>query len=302
MTAEDISPNAPLGDDTWVTVVDLGLATTVQDAGRPGLAHSGIGRAGAADLPAFHLANRLVGNRSDAAVFETSGLLMLRFHHAALIALTGAEAASTWEHADSADSRQPVAHAAPTLLPANSLLRVAVPRQGLRVYIAVRGGLAVEPVIGSRSRDTLAGLGPHIASGSIVRVGPDPGSPILVDVAPVRTRSNMVRLLSGPRRDWFTDAAWTHLTSGPYVVGSATSRVGARLEGPHLERAVEGELPSEGLVLGAIQVPHDGQPIVMLADHPVTGGYPVIAVVHPDDVPVVAQAAPGAVLRFAEVH
>jgi allophanate hydrolase subunit 2 len=142
-------------------------------------------------------------------------------------------------------------------------------------------------------------LGPTITDGSVVPIGPDPGGPVLVDVAPQRDRLAIVRVLPGPRRDWFTDDAWAQISGGVYTVDQSTSRVGARLHGAALDRVHSGELPSEGLVLGAIQVPHNLQPIVMLADHPVTGGYPVIAVVHPDDLSLVAQAPPGTPLRFA---
>ena len=288
-----------------ITVVSAGIATTVQDAGRPGMTRFGVGRSGAADPEAYRLANRLVGNDDGAAVLETSGALVLEVAAAAMIAVTGAACDVTVHPGrdfDEDSRRRPVVtavgHVAPTLVPAGAQVRVAVSRSGLRIYIAFRGGLVVQTVLGSRSRDTLAALGPVVVDGSLLPIGPDPGTPITVDVAPRRDRDPIVRVLPGPRRDWFTEKAWQHISSGTYVVDASTSRVGARLTGPLLERVVPGELPSEGLVLGAIQVPHNLQPIVMLADHPVTGGYPVIAVVHPDDVAIVAQAAPGTMLRL----
>ena len=290
-----------------VRVIHAGIATTIQDAGRPGLSASGIGRAGAADRSAYELANRLVGNEVGAAVIETSGALVVRTDHAVLLALTGARAEATVDAGSGAGSGagartvwgSAIAHCAPTSLPAGSVIRIAVPRRGLRTYLAFRGGIIVPAVLSSRSRDTLAALGPIVVDGSVLPIGADPRDPVLVDVAPQRERSSVVRVMPGPRRDWFTDEAWTHISSGTYTVGNETSRVGARLHGVALERARNDELPSEGMVLGAIQVPHNLQPIVMLADHPVTGGYPVIAVVHFDDVAVVAQAAPGTSLRFA---
>jgi allophanate hydrolase subunit 2 len=109
----------------------------------------------------------------------------------------------------------------------------------------------------------------------------------------------VLRVVPGPRTDWFTPAAMKVLGTSPYEVTAASDRVGVRLAGPALERARVEELPSEGVVDGAVQVPPDGQPVVFLADHPVTGGYPVIAVVHPDDLPAVAQARPGQHVRFA---
>ncbi len=292
-----------------ITVIAAGIATTVQDAGRPGMTRFGVGRSGAADPEAYRLANRLVGNGDGAAVLETSGALVLEVAAAAMIAVTGAPCDATVlfgrDLDDDAGQRSvvtavvsAVGHAAPTLVPAGAQLRIAVARRGLRIYVAFRGGLEVQPVLGSRSRDTLAALGPVVVDGSLLPIGPDPGTPITVDVAPQRDRGSTVRVLPGPRRDWFTEEAWQHISSGTYVVDASTSRVGARLSGPPLERVVPGELPSEGLVLGAIQVPHNLQPIVMLADHPVTGGYPVIAVVHPNDVAIVAQAPPGTALRL----
>jgi biotin-dependent carboxylase-like uncharacterized protein len=288
-----------------ISVVSVGIATTVQDAGRPGLARFGIGRSGAADSEAYRLANRLVGNDDGAAVLETSGALVLQMSDTALIAVTGARCDVTIEHRrdlEAVASLRPIVtaagHAAPTAVPAGATVRVGVSRHGLRIYVAVRGGVAVAPVLGSRSRDTLAALGPEIVEGSTLPIGADPGTPITVDVAPQRARDAVVRVLPGPRRDWFTADAWHRISSGTYVVEATTNRVGARLSGPTLERLIDKELPSEGLVLGAIQVPPNLQPIVMLADHPVTGGYPVIAVVHPDDVQIVAQAAPGTALRL----
>lgn len=286
-----------------ITVVSAGIATTVQDGGRPGMTRFGIGRSGAADPEAYRLANRLVGNADGVAAFETSGALVLAIAAASMIAVTGAPCdVNVHPAGDALDPHRhgvaAVGHAAPTLVPAGAQVRIAVSRRGLRTYVAIRGGLAVEPVLGSRSRDTLAALGPVVADGVTLPIGPDPGTPVVVDIAPQRDRDAVVRVLPGPRRDWFSDEAWRRISSGTYVVDASTSRVGARLSGPLLERVVDGELPSEGMVLGAIQVPHNLQPIVMLADHPVTGGYPVIAVVHPDDVAIVAQAPPGTALRL----
>jgi len=303
-----------------ISVIRAGMATTIQDAGRPGLSASGIGRSGAADRGAYELANRLVGNDAGAAVIETSGALVVRIDRAVLLALTGASAEATVDSGavleagpaagarSSAATRSAtgpgtsIAHCAPTSLPAGSVIRIAVPRRGLRTYLAFRGGIAVPSVLCSRSRDTLAALGPIVTDGSVLTIGDDPRQPVLVDVAPQRERPSVVRVMPGPRRDWFTEEAWVRISSGVYTVDQSTSRVGARLHGATLQRARRDELPSEGMVLGAIQVPHNLQPIVMLADHPVTGGYPVIAVAHPDDVAIVAQAAPGTSLRFATVR
>jgi len=182
------------------------------------------------------------------------------------------------------------------------VLSLGMPPVGLRSYLAVRGGVAVPPVLGSRSTDTLSGLGPPpLAAGTVLAVGTLAGDEPVVDVAPVRPPSSrpVLEVLPGPRRDWFAAGAWALLCGQAYAVGNAIDRVGCRLVGERpLDRVVAGELPSEGLVLGAIQVPPDGQPIVMLADHPVTGGYPVIAVVDEAAIALAAQARPGDRIRF----
>jgi biotin-dependent carboxylase-like uncharacterized protein len=175
---------------------------------------------------------------------------------------------------------------------------------GLRTYLAVRGGVDVPPVLGSRSTDTLSGLGPApLAPGDRLPVGDLRGAEPFVDVAPVRAPSSepVLRVLPGPRRDWLDPAAWTELTTRPWTVTANSNRVGLRLDGPRLARARDGELPSEGLVPGALQVPPDGAPVLFLADHPVTGGYPVLAVVVTADLPAAAQLRPGDTLTFRPV-
>jgi biotin-dependent carboxylase-like uncharacterized protein len=174
---------------------------------------------------------------------------------------------------------------------------------GLRTYVAVRGGVDVPAVLGSRSTDVLSGLGPApLAEGAVLPVGDAySGPPPAVEVAPVPAPSTddlVVRVVPGPRDDWFTPDALTTLFAEPYTVTADSNRVGVRLDGPALTRARDGELPSEGMVTGSVQVPSGGKPIVFLADHPVTGGYPVIGVVLAADLPVLAQARPGQVVRF----
>jgi allophanate hydrolase subunit 2 len=147
-------------------------------------------------------------------------------------------------------------------------------------------------------------LGPAVVrDGDVLAVGPARGAPAPVDVAPYPVPGGeiAVRAWPGPRREWFTEEAVRALFGAEYRVSATSNRVGARLEGPVLARQVSGELPSEGLVLGAVQVPTGGEPLVFLADHPTTGGYPVIAVVEPADVPLLAQARPGTAVRFRAV-
>ena len=278
-----------------IEVVRAGSLTTVQDLGRPGLAHLGIGRSGAADRDSLRLANRLVGNREGAAGLEiTLGGFAARFTRAGIVALAGAPCRVR------VSGRDGSMHGPVQVQPGDEL-SVGVPARGVRTYLAVRGGIDVPPVLGSRSTDVLAGLGPEpLRPGMRLPVGTDAGELPDTDVAPVPAipEEPVLRILLGPRDDWFTPAAVTALTSTAYEVTTHSNRVGIRLSGTPLERSVGGELPSEGTVCGALQVPADGQPVLFLADHPVTGGYPVIAVVCEPDICHAAQARPGQRLRF----
>ena len=273
-----------------LTVLATGPLTTVQDTGRPGQAALGIGRSGVCDRAAAALANRLVGNPVDAAVLEvTFGGLAVRADGDLLVVTTGA--------------RCPGApHASPAVLRHGQELRLGPPVSGLRSYLAVRGGIDVPPVLGSRATDVLAGLGPAVpAAGDRLPVGepalPAPG----VDLAPVAdpcAGELTVAVLPGPRADWFGEPGWTALTGQPWTVTSESNRVGLRLAGTPLARLRDGELPSEGMARGALQVPPSGTPVLFLADHPVTGGYPVIGYVTDADVDRCGQLRPGQTVRF----
>ena len=168
---------------------------------------------------------------------------------------------------------------------------------GVRAYVSVRGGIDVEPVLGSRSTDLLSGLGPpQLREGDMLQIGPEPTTkPEDVEPPPPLPTEPILRLLPGPRDDWFAPNA----LAGPWRVSPSSNRVGVRLEGPRIERIRHEELLSEGLVTGALQVPPSGQPILLLNDHPTTGGYPVIGVVHADDLPLVGQLRPGQRLSFS---
>jgi biotin-dependent carboxylase-like uncharacterized protein len=279
-----------------IEVVRPGPLATVQDLGRPGRAHLGVPRSGAADQRAFRLANRLVGNPEDAAGVEfTFGGAALRFHRRAWIAVTGAPVTLR------IDGR---AHGmnAPCFAAAGALVEFGMPTSGLRSYVAVRGGVAVDEVLGSRSTDLLSGLGPApLAPGDRLPIGSAAGlQHINVDVVPAAAlpETPVLRILPGPRDDWFTHDALPTLTSTPYEVSPDSNRVGVRLNGPPLVRARDGELGSEGMVLGSLQVPPSGLPIIFLADHPTTGGYPVVAVLASASVAEAAQLRPGQKLRF----
>lgn len=278
-----------------LTVVDPGPLTTVQDRGRPGWAHLGVPHSGALDAPAAALANRLVGNPDDAAVLETTlGGVTLRVSTAMALAVTGADSPVT------VDDR-PAAFGEPVAVRAGGTLRVGPARSGLRSYVAAAGGIEVRAWLGSRSTDTLSGMGPAaVSAGDDLPVGEPVGEPhgIDVSVVPHRLPTATLRFSTGPRADWFTAQALETLTRSRYAVAADSNRVGVRLNGPGLIRRRAGELPSEGLVLGAIQVPASGEPLVFLNDHPTTGGYPVVGVVLPMDLPSCAQLRPGDPVRF----
>ncbi|MGZ4475284.1 MAG: 5-oxoprolinase subunit C family protein [Blastococcus sp.] len=260
-----------------LTVLATGPQVLVQDRGRFGYAHLGVPRAGALDAPAAALANRLVGNDRDAAVLESLlGGLVVRTEVDRWVAVTGAAA--------------PFPRA--TRLRAGDTLAIQALPTGMRSYLAVAGGIDVPPVLGSRSTDTLAGVGPKpVEAGDVLPIGAAVGAPAALDT-PRPPARGPIRVLPGPHADWFGPGVLARLAETAWVVAAASDRVGLRLEGEAIPRT-SGELASEGTVLGAIQVPPDGRPVILLADHGPTGGYPVAGVVHPDDVWQLAQARPG---------
>jgi biotin-dependent carboxylase-like uncharacterized protein len=280
-----------------VRVVRAGPLTTVQDRGRSGVAALGVPRAGALDRPAYELANRLVGNEPGAAVLETTlGGVALRALAPLTAAVVGAPAPVRVDGC-------PVPWGAPLRVPEGAVLDVGPATHGVRSYVALGGGVDVPPQLGSRSADLLAGLGPApLADGLLLPVGDRCGEPLRIEPLPLPAPPStlVLRVDPGPRADWFTAAALRALAASRYTVSPASNRIGLRVLGAPLERAPgRGELPSEGMVLGALQVPPDGLPVLFLADHPTTGGYPVIGVVPAADLAAAAQAAPGTAVRFA---
>jgi allophanate hydrolase subunit 2 len=256
-----------------IDIVSWGVAGSVRDAGRTGRAAWGASRGGAVDVASLALANRLVGNPAHAGAIESSGGLQLRvLHRPVMVAVAGGIAAI-----DVADG-PPVGWGSPVVLPAGAVMRVGRLTEGTRVYVALRGGVRTN------------------ATG--VEIGADPGTVAASEPAPRLASPDRIGLWPGPRLDWFVDDAWSVLTSAEFRITPHGDRVGVRLSGPPLQRSILTELPSEGMVEGAVQVPPDGSPIVMLADHPVTGGYPVIAVVDPRDLGHLAQVPPGSPVRF----
>ncbi|HEY8534741.1 MAG TPA: biotin-dependent carboxyltransferase family protein [Micromonospora sp.] len=278
-----------------IEVVRAGALTTIQDLGRRGLAHLGVPRSGALDGPAHRLANRLVGNPPDAATLETTLTgVAVRAQAPVVAAVTGAPAPVR------IDGR-PAPWGLPVPVPAGAVLDVGTATHGVRSYVAFAGGIAVAPVLGSRATDLLAGLGPPpLSAGDVLPLGTPAAPPALVDVVPQPAPPDelVLRLRLGPREDWFTPEALRVLARARFTVASASNRIALRTEGPALTRAIDAELPSEGVVLGAVQVPTDGRPLIFLADHPTTGGYPVVGVVPEADLAAAAQARPGTPLRF----
>jgi biotin-dependent carboxylase-like uncharacterized protein len=258
-----------------------GPLTTVQDLGRPGLAHLGVPRSGALDQPALRLANALVGNRPDAAGLEaTLTGCALRPRTAVVIAVTGGYARVSVDG-------EPVGFGTPVPVAAGAEVHIGRTATGVRSYLAVSGGIDVPPVLGSRSTDTLSGLGtPPLRDGDLLPVGEVTGAPSTMDAGeagPAPGQSTVeLRVGPGPRADWFPPPG---LDGWSYRVSPQSNRVAARLTGAPLTRVpamLHAELPSEGLVLGAVQVPADGQPLVFLAD----------------DLPRLAQARPGTTVVF----
>lgn len=281
--------------DPVLEVIDPGPLTLVQDLGRHGYGDIAVGESGAFDRTAHRLANRIVGNAESAAALEAlgGGLAMRALRHC-VVAVTGAEGAVLVDGA-------PSDRGAPLHLGPDQVLTLGAPAAGIRSVVAVRGGIAGAAILGSLSRDTLAGLGPDpLAPGSLIGVG-EPSSALLVDHVPSAAVAPAITLAlhPGPRRDRLAPKGRRTFSESTFTVGADSDRIGIRLDGPGLELRGEGPRASEGVVRGAVQVPPDGRPVILGPDHPVTGGYPVVGVV--DDIDSLAQAAPGTPVRFTLV-
>ncbi|WP_166972959.1 5-oxoprolinase subunit B/C family protein [Brevibacterium atlanticum] len=285
-------------------VVRPGLQLLVQDLGRPGFASMGVSGAGAADRTALTSANRLVGNAETAAGLESfGGGALLRVTGDTVAAVTGADGTITVTAVDGTVHTPRLGEA--FALVDGDELELGTVENGIRRYLALRGGIAVETALDSSSADTLAGLGPAAPEkGTILGLHDPRTAPHLVDPRPAPPRelpqpgeTVTLSVTLGPREDWFTDAGIDTLLGQEWTVTHESDRVGLRLSGEvALERARTGELPSEGAVTGALQVPPNGQPVLFGPDHPLTGGYPIIASV--DDLDLAAQLPPGVKLRF----
>lgn len=297
-------------DEAALRIDAPGLSTIVQDSGRRGHIDWGVSPSGWADPEAAHSANRLVGNEPTASVLEnTAGGLTVTGLRDTVLAVTGARAEVTI----SGEAARRVPQDRPFALRAGERLSIGPTARGLRVYLAARGGFEVDPVLGSAATDTLARLGPPpLTRGSTVSLGGQPRHAVVPTLPPVGLpdpeAATDIPVSPGPRSDWFTPDSLDALAGFTWQVTQESNRVGVRLaprdgsgdESPlvRTEWARNRELPSEGIVAGSIQVPPNGNPVIFMADHPVTGGYPVIGVVEPEHLRLLAQAPPGTAIRL----
>ena len=323
----------PAGQFHGLHVLAPGMFTIVQDLGRPGFAHLGVTGSGALDRAALRRANRMVGNTTGtvgaagAAGLETvlDGL-RLKAAGTHILAVAGGPVALLLE--DGAGDGRPVPLDTPFVLRDGETITLlpSTGDGGFRSYVAVRGGFDLPQVLGSRATDVLSGLGPApLRLGTFLPVAPATRGSIVgfPEAAPPPPGDcTVLRYLPGPRQDWFTQQSLDTFENQEWAVDGQSNRVGLRLVGTPLTRAgtaggsqaahqtgagaraelvPAAELPSEGMVEGALQVPPSGLPVLFLADHPVTGGYPVLGVVLTEDLGKAAQLAPGARLRFIKV-
>ena len=270
----------------------------VQDRGRRGRAHEGIARAGAFDHRSASLANRLLGNDPDAAVLEALlGSCTFDVTQPTTVAITGALLPVLVNGLDASPNH--VLELRP-----GERLELGSPTDGLRAYLGLRGGIDAPVVLGSRSYDSLGRIGPPpLAVGDVVRPGPSAPGAAWFEPVPVRPRPAVptIDIVEGPRHDWLSAQARVDLTRADWIVEPASDRTGVRLRGDVLTRALEREgreLATEAMIPGAIQLPPNGQPIILGPDCGPTGGYPVVGVVRERSMSDLAQLRPGQHVRL----
>ncbi len=284
-----------------LSIISAGLFTTVQDAGRWGYQAYGMPVAGAMDRYAYNIANILAGNQPGAAALEmTVTGDTIRFEKAAYIAVCGADMRPTLDGAEITPwTAFPV--------PAGGLLTFGYAASGFRAYLAVRGGIDVPAVLGSRATYTRAAVGGldgrKLKSGDTLAIGAGSLSDTQPLVLPDEFRANVaasitLRVLPGPQDDQFTAAGLETIFSAAYTVTDEADRMGYRLDGQRVEHAGKADIISDALPLGAIQIPGHGMPIIMMADRQTTGGYTKIGTVIGPDLAVLAQAKPGDTVRL----
>lgn len=299
-------PPAPPAAAAAVEVVDGGLLTTVQDLGRFGHRRHGVAWAGAMDAPALRAANLLVGNAAGAAALECAVAgPVLRFLTPLRLAVTGADLGPVLHREDLGP--WPVPRGSAVLARPGNRLSFTGRRAGCRAYVALAGGIEVPVALGSRATDLGAGFGGlegrALRAGDRLAVGAARGEVARVALPPLPDAGPLtLRVVLGPQDDHMGAGSVARFLSGEYAVTAASDRVGYRLRGPRLDHASSGEIASDGMVPGSVQVPPDGQPIVTMADGPTTGGYPKVATVVAADLPLLAQLLPGeGALRFTAV-
>lgn len=279
-----------------ITVVRAPFATTVQDLGRPGHRHVGVPVSGAMDRDALVATNVCVGNVAGAAALEMAlGGGELRFEDDTVIATGGARLVAM-------PGERALAPWIPVRVRAGDVLRIERVTDGQFAYIAVRGGIDVPLVLGSRSTLVSAALGGHegrlLRVGDVLQVGEQvgggPGPVPAVDHDATRP----IPIVRGPQGAELDDAAWRTLLDSDFTVSRASNRAGYRLEGPTIAHRVATDRPSEPTCIGAIQLPSGGAPIVLMQDGPTIGGYPKIAVVREKAIGMFAQRTPGSSVRF----
>ena len=286
-------------------VVDPGLHTTVQDLGRVGYQALGVPVSGALDAVALRLGNALVGNPAGAPALEilwSRPTLEVMAQTVRVAVAGGGASLSVGESGHIVPAWQSVT------LPRGTVFRINLGRESVCVYLAVEGGIAVPSVLGSASTYVRAKLGGFagraLQRGDLV--------PVALDRAPERPERRLpsppsaapeqpIRIVLGPQQDYFTDASLTALLDAEFRISKNADRMGMRLDGPLLRHREGWDIVSDAIATGAIQVPGSGQPILLLADHQTTGGYPKIATVISADLPVVGRRRPGDLIRFAAV-
>jgi biotin-dependent carboxylase-like uncharacterized protein len=293
---KDRKEHAVTEPEIKLEILGTGPLAVVQDLGRAGLAHLGVGRSGAADRRSHTLANRLVANPDDRATVEvTFGGFSARVRGGDVdVAVTGADTNPAVN--GKVFGTNSIRHVRD-----GQVISLGAPRAGLRSYVAVRGGFYVQSVLGSRSYDMMSAIGPSpLQAGDQLPVGEHTDDYPELDQAPVAAISAQLvelQVMPGPRDDWFVDPdALVHTI---WMASDRSDRVGMRLEGRPLRyRYLDRQLPSEGTTRGAIQVPPNGLPVILGPDHPVTGGYPVVGVIVDEDIDKVAQVRPGQHVRL----
>jgi antagonist of KipI len=284
-----------------IVVIKPGMLTTIQDEGRWGLQARGVPVAGPMDPVSHRLANALVGNDRNAAALEVTLVgPELEFDDERLVAVTGA-AFDLW-----LDGKA-VPHNAAFTAAAGARLRFGERRLGARAYVAVSGGLAVPPTLGSRATHLISVMGGiegrALRARDRLPLGPRTGAPTAAGqrapIVPLPDRHARARVRTGPQVEYFSNDALDVLQSAPYVIAQNSDRMGFRLDGPRLTHVRGADIISDSTPLGVLQVPASGQPILLMADRQTTGGYPKIATVISADIPVLGQLGPGDTITFA---